>query len=297
MSPRVCVSWPARSATPTGGDRIARCRGGLDGLDPSALSGQARNLNQKHRPTPQDIQHRDQLIARPGEPPQRLPVPVQRSTSTDRIPGGCPDFDRTAPGPVPGTPVFADLVARDRLIAAQESLLDTTAAPTGCWTQNWSRKGAQESQRSQPAPHGFTSISVWISGHSCGIRADSTAVCWGNNDSDGQADAPAGRFTAISVGSGHSCGIRADSTAVCWGGWRRYWRGRMRPSGRVHRHLSRCSFVRDQGRQHRRLLGSQPLGQADCARRPVHRHLKPAALFRARDQGRQHRRLLGQRGG
>ncbi|WP_419927304.1 hypothetical protein [Candidatus Poriferisocius sp.] len=52
--------------------------------------------------------------------------------------------------------------------------------------------------------------------HSCGIRADSTAVCWGWNG-EGQADVPAGRFTAISAGYRHSCGIRADSNAVCWG--------------------------------------------------------------------------------
>ncbi|MCY4133649.1 MAG: RCC1 domain-containing protein, partial [bacterium] len=65
------------------------------------------------------------------------------------------------------------------------------------------------------APAGaFTAIAAggW---HSCGIRADSTAVCWGCNGY-GQADAPAGAFTAIAAGGTHSCGIRADSTAECW---------------------------------------------------------------------------------
>ncbi len=61
----------------------------------------------------------------------------------------------------------------------------------------------------------FASISAGAA-HSCGIRADRTAVCWGDNYY-GQADAPAGTFTAISAGPGHSCGIRADNTAVCWG--------------------------------------------------------------------------------
>ncbi len=66
------------------------------------------------------------------------------------------------------------------------------------------------------APAGaFTAISA-SANHSCGIRADRTAVCWGNNEY-GESDAPAGAFTAISAGTWHSCGIRADSTAVCWG--------------------------------------------------------------------------------
>ncbi|MCY3963310.1 MAG: RCC1 domain-containing protein, partial [bacterium] len=60
----------------------------------------------------------------------------------------------------------------------------------------------------------FTAIAAG-SWHSCGIRADSTAECWGSN-SDGQADAPAGAFTAIAAAHTHSCGIRADNTAECW---------------------------------------------------------------------------------
>ena len=52
--------------------------------------------------------------------------------------------------------------------------------------------------------------------HSCGLRADGTAVCWGFNR-DGEADAPSGKFVAVSAGSHHSCGVRADGTAVCWG--------------------------------------------------------------------------------
>ena len=39
----------------------------------------------------------------------------------------------------------------------------------------------------------------------------------------GQADAPAGKFTAVSAGSNHSCGLRVDKTVTCWGsnydGW------------------------------------------------------------------------------
>ena len=56
--------------------------------------------------------------------------------------------------------------------------------------------------------------------HSCGIRADGTAVCWGWNEY-GQLDAPSGTFTTISAAGFHSCGLRADGTVVCWG-WNEY---------------------------------------------------------------------------
>ena len=108
----------------------------------------------------------------------------------------------------------ADLEARDELIAAQESLLntyrcqfdiDTRLVPGGC---------QQTADAEQPA-NTTMAISAGFD-HSCGIRPDGTAQCWGDNES-GQADAPAGQFTAISTGRGHSCGIRTDSTIRCWG--------------------------------------------------------------------------------
>ena len=57
--------------------------------------------------------------------------------------------------------------------------------------------------------------------HSCGIRSDGTAVCWGDNEY-GRANAPPGTFTAISAGNVRTCGIRSDGTVVCWGesSWR-----------------------------------------------------------------------------
>ena len=52
--------------------------------------------------------------------------------------------------------------------------------------------------------------------HSCGIRADGTATCWGRNE-DGQADAPTGHFTAIAAGRWHSCAVRTNRSIACWG--------------------------------------------------------------------------------
>ena len=53
-------------------------------------------------------------------------------------------------------------------------------------------------------------------GHSCGIRPDQTAICWGNN-SDGQTDVPDGNYTSIAPGGRHTCGLRTDQTTICWG--------------------------------------------------------------------------------
>ena len=66
------------------------------------------------------------------------------------------------------------------------------------------------------APSGrYTAITAgWK--HSCAIRTDNTATCWGSNH-NGQTDAPDGRYTAITAGHSHSCAIRTDNTAICWG--------------------------------------------------------------------------------
>ncbi|MXZ29910.1 MAG: hypothetical protein F4236_05455 [Acidimicrobiia bacterium] len=48
------------------------------------------------------------------------------------------------------------------------------------------------------------------------MRADAAVVCWGDNE-DGQADAPAGAYIAVAAGRSHSCALRRDHTATCWG--------------------------------------------------------------------------------
>ena len=52
--------------------------------------------------------------------------------------------------------------------------------------------------------------------YACGLRADGTIVCWGQNDL-GQTESPAGEFTSIDAGKDHACAIRADRTVACWG--------------------------------------------------------------------------------
>ncbi|MDQ3333828.1 MAG: hypothetical protein M4D80_01480 [Myxococcota bacterium] len=52
--------------------------------------------------------------------------------------------------------------------------------------------------------------------HSCAIKSDGTAVCWGSNMS-GQATPPANQFKSIAAGWFFTCGIRLDDTIACWG--------------------------------------------------------------------------------
>ena len=53
--------------------------------------------------------------------------------------------------------------------------------------------------------------------HICALRADGTPVCWGYN-SDGVVDPPPGeQFVTISSGETHTCALKADGTPACWG--------------------------------------------------------------------------------
>ncbi len=67
-----------------------------------------------------------------------------------------------------------------------------------------------------PAGATFTALAVGDQ-HSCGLRGDGSALCWGNNGY-GQATVPAGAtFTALVAGDYHTCGLRDDGSALCWG--------------------------------------------------------------------------------
>ena len=91
------------------------------------------------------------------------------------------------------------------------------------------------------APGGQFSAVTAGHAHSCGLRSDGTIACWGANEEwritncetdlpagelplcdtewvrTGQADPPAGQFSAVAGGWQHSCGLRTDGTIACWG--------------------------------------------------------------------------------
>jgi hypothetical protein len=70
-----------------------------------------------------------------------------------------------------------------------------------------------------PPTDTFTQISVGFM-HACGVRADSSAVCWATNtypNAYGELTPPSGSFTQVTAGGNHSCGVRTDNTVACWG--------------------------------------------------------------------------------
>ena len=67
----------------------------------------------------------------------------------------------------------------------------------------------------QASDMAFTQVSAggW---HTCGLKADGTITCWGDN-SHGQRTPPGGAFGQVSAGGQHTCGMKTDGTIACWG--------------------------------------------------------------------------------
>ena len=61
----------------------------------------------------------------------------------------------------------------------------------------------------------FVSVSAG-SYHTCGVRSNGSAACWGNNRV-GQATPHAGSFVSVSAGGATTCGVRSNGSVVCWG--------------------------------------------------------------------------------
>ena len=80
--------------------------------------------------------------------------------------------------------------------------------------------GSNRNGKSSPPDYErFMSISSGLD-HTCGLRDDGFVVCWGSNLYDQSSPPRDGSFTSISSGGDHTCGLRDDGFAVCWrGGW------------------------------------------------------------------------------
>ena len=103
-------------------------------------------------------------------------------------------------------------------LALMLCVLLTATVVAGCGGGQPTERPAPTSDDGQPTQT-FAAISSGYF-HTCGLREDGSAVCWGD-DELGQARPPEGEtLAAVSSGWAHTCGLREDGSAVCWGGAR-----------------------------------------------------------------------------
>lgn len=107
-----------------------------------------------------------------------------------------------------------------------------------CWGANGSGQlgdGTTTMRRTpvEAAGIGFSRIACggdYLTGHhTCAVRADGTAACWGANASGQLGDATStarlrptavvglGDAVSITAGTAHSCALRRDASLACWG--------------------------------------------------------------------------------
>jgi alpha-tubulin suppressor-like RCC1 family protein len=102
------------------------------------------------------------------------------------------------------------LLGRGRRLCMTGLLAVLAALPLGAW--------AQDEGSGIPSPEGGSRVVSVSAGarHSCGLKADGSVACWGENG-NGQRAAPAGPFVSVSAGAFHNCGVKSDGSVDCWG--------------------------------------------------------------------------------
>ena len=109
--------------------------------------------------------------------------------------------------PIPPTPTPRPTIAPAPIAPTPSPTMDPTPTPTATPVPNF-----------VPLPDDarFAQIAAGKH-HACGLRADGSVLCWGNNI-HGSLNVPVAlTFRRISVGLNFACGLRADGAIACWG--------------------------------------------------------------------------------
>jgi alpha-tubulin suppressor-like RCC1 family protein len=149
-----------------------------------------------------------------------------------------PDFHSHPPTQVSGDHVFTSISAHGESTCGVRA--DGVAL---CWGLNSAGQlgDGTTTQRLVPTPvagnHRFIAIAAGESrdfgefgmGHTCALRTDRQALCWGRNASGQLGDGTfvsrleptlvsgGHQFTSLDAGLAQSCGVRSDGTLLCWG--------------------------------------------------------------------------------
>ena len=150
--------------------------------------------------------------------------------------------------------------------------------------------GARTERPGEPT---FRPLQVGQAGdqHTCAIRADGTAACWGTDATGGQVSAPPGRYVALSSGGDTTCAIKPNSTLSCWGadnGGPGESTIRDLPGNKFRRRSQLC----DCQHRHAGVLGRRRLRPVLTAKRRDHRRRRRARSH-VRHQDQRQSRVLG----